>query len=56
MAKAFSIFIILAMLVQVIRPLGVPGLRKRSDFWKLAIIAFAIVMLDVVLRMVVKGE
>jgi hypothetical protein len=34
MTKAFSIFIVLAMTVQVIRPIGLPGLKKRSDFWK----------------------
>jgi hypothetical protein len=56
MTKAFSFFIILAMAVQVIRPLGLPGLRKRSDFWKLAIVALAAVMLVAGLRMGLKGE
>jgi hypothetical protein len=40
MTKAISAFLILAMIVQVIRPLGLPGLRQRSDFWKLAVVAF----------------
>ena len=44
------------MLVQVIRPLGLPGLKRRSDFWKLAIIAFVAVMLVATLRITFKGE
>jgi hypothetical protein len=40
MTKAISAFLILAMIVQIIKPLGLPGLRRRSDFWKLAIVAF----------------
>jgi len=43
MTKALSLLIILIMLVQIIRPLGLPGLRHRRDFWKLAVAAmFAI--------------
>ncbi|WP_165351152.1 hypothetical protein [Ciceribacter ferrooxidans] len=42
MTKAIAAFLILAMVVQLIKPLGVPGLRKRGDFWKLAVVAFAI--------------
>jgi hypothetical protein len=56
MAKAFSLFILNAMAVQVIRPIGLPGLRKRSDFWKMAIVAFVAIMLVAGLRMAIKGE
>ncbi|WP_192814385.1 hypothetical protein [Rhizobium sp. PDO1-076] len=42
MTKAISAFLILAMLIQVIKPLGLPGLRRRGDFWKLAVVAFVI--------------
>jgi hypothetical protein len=48
MTKAISLLIVLAMAVQVIRPLGLPGLRKRSDVWKLAaaaLVIFALVAL-----------
>lgn len=38
--KAIAALLMLAMAVQIIKPLGLPGLRRRSDFWKLAIIAF----------------
>ena len=49
-------FIVIAMAVQVIRPIGLPGLKKRSDFWKMAIVAFGAIMLVAGLRMAVKGE
>lgn len=42
MTKFIAIFLMLAMAVQIIRPLGLPGLRKRGDFWKIAVFAFAI--------------
>ncbi|MBC8131216.1 MAG: hypothetical protein H7Y08_12945 [Rhizobiaceae bacterium] len=45
MTKLFSALLILLMLVQIVRPLGLPGLRKRGDFWKLA--AFALVVFGI---------
>lgn len=45
MTKALSIVIILIMLVHIIRPLGLPGLRHRRDFWKLAVGALAAIAL-----------
>jgi hypothetical protein len=45
MTKAISLLIILAMAVQFIKPLGLPGLKKRSDAWKLAVAAFAAIVL-----------
>ncbi len=50
MTKAISAFLLLAMLIQVIRPLGLPGLRKRGDFWKLAVVAFVLWSLTLLLR------
>ncbi|MGO7905703.1 hypothetical protein AB9E09_13615 [Rhizobium leguminosarum] len=41
MTKLIALLLILAMAIQVIKPLGLPGLRRRMDFWKLALIAFA---------------
>jgi len=37
--KVLSYLIIAMMILHIIRPLGLPGLRKRSDFWKLAVVA-----------------
>lgn len=45
MARVLSILLILAMLVQIIRPLGLPGLRRRADFWKIAVFALGVVAL-----------
>jgi len=42
MSKLIGLLLILAMIVHLIRPLGLPGLRRRGDFWKIAIAAFAI--------------
>ena len=42
MTKLLALFLILAMVIQVIKPLGLPGLRRRMDFWKIALIAFAV--------------
>lgn len=50
MTKVISGFLILAMAVQIIRPLGLPGLKKRSDFWKIAVIAFVIWSVTLLIR------
>ncbi|MGF0539327.1 hypothetical protein ACQQ2Q_15125 [Agrobacterium sp. ES01] len=50
MTKVIGLFLILAMAVQIIKPLGFPGLRRRSDFWKIALIAFLIWSLTLLLR------
>lgn len=42
MTKFIAVFLLLAMVVHIIRPLGLPGLRRRADFWKIAVLAFAI--------------
>jgi hypothetical protein len=47
LVKLLSVFVVLAMIVQIIKPLGVPGLRRRSDFWKLPLAGlFAIVLIS----------
>jgi hypothetical protein len=42
MTKLIALLLILAMAIQLIKPLGDPGMRRRRDFWKIALIAFAI--------------
>ncbi len=42
MTKLIAVLLLLAMVVQIIKPLNLPGLRRRADFWKIAIFAFAI--------------
>lgn len=50
MAKVIALILLLAMLIQIIKPLGIPGFRKRSDFWKVAVVAIAAMMLTVLVR------
>ena len=50
MSKLIGLLLILAMVVHLIRPLGLPGLRRRGDFWKIAIAAFAMWSVALVFR------
>lgn len=47
MSKLLAFVIIALMAVQVIRPLGLPDLRQRRDFWKLAVLALAAISVTV---------
>ena len=49
MSKILALVIIAMMAVQIIKPLGLPGLRQRRDFWKLAVAALAAISLTVLL-------
>jgi hypothetical protein len=48
--KVIALLLILAMGLQVIKPIGLPGLRRRADFWKIGVFAFAATMIISVLR------
>ncbi len=50
MSKLIGLLLILAMVLHLIKPLGLPGLRRRGDFWKIAVLAFAIWSLVLVSR------
>ncbi len=50
MAKIIALLLLGLMVVHIIRPLGLPGLRKRGDFWKIAVIALAAMMLTLLVR------
>ena len=50
MAKALSVVIILMMVVHLIKPIGLPGLRQRRDFWKLAVFALTAISLTALLN------
>ena len=50
MIRLISMLTTLAVVVQVIRPLGLPGLRKRADAWKLAVGALVVFMLVAVTK------
>ena len=49
MSKLLALVILGLMAVQLIRPLGLPGLRRRQDFWKLAVVALAAISATVLL-------
>ncbi|MDX8465887.1 hypothetical protein RFM26_09360 [Mesorhizobium sp. VK23B] len=49
MTKLLALVIIGIMLIQIIKPLGWPGLKRRSDFWKLALLAMAAISAAAVL-------
>lgn len=50
MSKAITILVACLMAVQIIRPLGLPGLKRRKDAWKLAVLGFALILAAIVLR------
>jgi hypothetical protein len=37
MTKILSFIFIVIMALHLLRPLGLPGLKKRKDFWKIAV-------------------
>ena len=49
MSKILALVIVAMMVVQIIKPLGLPGLKERRDFWKLAVAALAAISLTVLI-------
>lgn len=49
-SKVITVLLLLAMALHLFKPLGLPGLKKRRDFWKIAIIAFAVWTVALLLR------
>jgi len=49
MTKALALILLAAMVVHLIKPLGLPGLTKRGDVWKIAVAALAMFGLTVAL-------
>lgn len=50
MSKALTVVLLLAMVIQILKPLNLPGLRQRRDFWRIAVFAIAVMMLTVLVR------
>lgn len=48
--KLIGLFLVLVMAVQLIYPIGLPGLKRRRDFWKLAVLAFVLWSIVLVIR------
>ena len=50
MTKLLSLLIVGLMLIQLIKPLGLPGLRRRRDFWKIAIVMVVAIVVTAAIR------
>ncbi len=50
MTKFLALVIAALMVVHIIRPLGLPGLKRRADFWKIGLAAVAAIVLTVAIR------
>jgi hypothetical protein len=51
MGKILALLLLAGMIVHLIKPLNLPGLRKRGDFWKIAVVAIAVMMVATLIRM-----
>ncbi|WP_439271483.1 hypothetical protein [Pseudochrobactrum sp. HB0163] len=51
MTKIIPALLLILMGLHVLKPLGLPGLKRRSDFWKIAVAAIAIMMLTLILQL-----
>ncbi|HVW54595.1 MAG TPA: hypothetical protein VHC00_02825 [Rhizobiaceae bacterium] len=48
MSKILALLLVAMMGLHVVKPFGLPGLRERRDFWKIALfglVAFTLVVL-----------
>ncbi len=50
MTKILALVILGMMVIQIIKPLGLPGLRHRRDCWKLAVFALAAISMTALLN------
>lgn len=50
MTKIIGLLLLGAMVAQIIKPLGLPWLKRRSDFWRLAVLAFVLWAVTLLLR------
>lgn len=48
MAKVLALILLVAMVIHLIKPLGLPGLKRRGDVWKIAVAAFALFSIAVI--------
>ena len=48
--KIMLVLVLAAMALHLIKPFGLPGLKRRSDVWKIAFILIFAMMMALVLR------
>ena len=56
MTKIIALFMAMLALIQFIKPLGLPGLKRRQDAWKLAAAGVVIMFLFILLTAGVKQD
>lgn len=49
MTKLIAILLAAVALIQVIKPLGLPGLKRRQDAWKLAAAGAALMVVVIII-------
>jgi hypothetical protein len=50
MGKVLPLLLLGLTLLHLIKPLGLPGLKRRGDAWKIAVVAIASMMVTVLIR------
>lgn len=50
LTKILPLLAMLLMILHIFRPLGLPGLRRRADFWKIAIAMILLTLLAAALQ------
>ena len=50
MGKVLPLLLLGITLLHLIKPLGLPGLRRRGDAWKIAVAAIVSMMVTVLIR------
>jgi hypothetical protein len=50
LAKIVPLLAIILMALHLIRPLGIPGLRRRRDFWKIGVVMAVAIVLTATIR------
>ncbi len=48
--KILLVLVLVAMILHLIKPFGFPGLKRRGDVWKIALILIFAMMITLVLR------
>ncbi|MDB5524607.1 MAG: hypothetical protein JWM58_2370 [Rhizobium sp.] len=50
LTKIIPVMAIILMMLHLIKPIGWPGLKRRKDFWKIAIVMIAAVLVAAVMH------
>jgi uncharacterized membrane protein SpoIIM required for sporulation len=56
MTKLIAILLAAVALIQIIKPLGLPGLKRRQDAWKLAAGGAAVMVVVIVITAGMKAS